>query len=180
MATKQNLFFTFNKKAFTLIEVLISISILVLIFTFLYSQLNLAQKSTKKTTVIEKSTSKRAKIIELIYADFISSMDIQATRGKKYDRFVGAFDTQNSLYEIENPYIKYVVIEEQNNNKLIRIEGKRNDIGLINANSDFYIDVVLEGIKYFKVLVTNEEIEFFIKAKDMKDIYFKINRLVVK
>jgi len=180
MTKQQNLFFTSSKKAFTLIEVLISVSILVLIFTFLYSQFNLAQKSTNKTTSIEKSTSKRVKIIELLYTDFISSKNLVATSGKNFDKFIEAFDTQNSLYEIKTPYVKYIVIEAEENKKLIRIEGKRKDIGLLNANTEFYIDEVLEGVTYFKVLITNKQIEFFIQAEDMKDIYFKINRIVTK
>lgn len=178
MNNKQNLFFVSNKKAFTLIEVLISISILVLIFVFLYGQFNLAQISTKKTTIIEKSTTKRAKVIELLYNDFLSSQNINPTSGKSYDKFVEAFDTQNSLYGIEKPYIKYAVVTSQEGNKLVRIEDKRKDIGLQNANSDFYIDVIVENIKYFKVIKSDKYIEFFLQAQEMKDIYFKLKRVI--
>jgi prepilin-type N-terminal cleavage/methylation domain-containing protein len=178
MANKQKLFSSSNKKAFTLIEVLISVSILVLIFTFLYSQFNLAQKSTKKTTQIEKSTTKRAKIIELLYADFISSRNLLPTTGRKYDKFSNAFSTENSLYSIQNPFVKYVVVSDNEGNQLVRIEGKRGDIGMQNVNKDFYIDSIVKEIKYFKIIVSPEYIEFFVQAKDMKDIYFKLKRVI--
>jgi len=178
MTTKQNLFFVSNKKAFTLIEVLISITILVLIFTFLYSQFNLAQISTKKTTTIEKSSTKRAKIIELLYSDLMTAQKVVPTSRKNYDRFIEAFPTQNSLYGIENPYIKYVVVADDETNTLLRIEGKRKDIGLQNANSEFYADKIVEKITYFKVIVSGEYIELFLQAEDMKDIYFKFKKVV--
>lgn len=178
MNSKQNLFFVSNKKSFTLIEVLISVTILVLVFVFLYSQFNLAQKSTKKTTQIEKTSTKRAKVIELLYNDLITSRDIVPTSRQKYDRFLEAFQTQNSLYGMINPFIKYVVISKNDGYRLVRLEGKRKDIGLLNANSDFYIDEIVKDIQYFRVNVTNEYIEFFIKAEKMKDIYLKIKRVI--
>lgn len=180
MTNKQNLSFVSNKKAFTLIEVLISVSILVLIFVFLYSQFNLAQISTKKTTLIEKSATKRAKVIELLYTDLMSSKNIVSTSGKNYDKFIEAFETSNSLYMISNPFIKYAVISTKTGNSLIRIEGKRKDINIQNANSDFYADLILNDIEYFKVNVSSSYIEFFVQAKEMKDIYFKFRRVVKK
>lgn len=178
MITQQNLFSVSNKKAFTLIEVLISITILVLIFVFLYGQFNLAQLSTKKTTTIEKYTTKRAKVIELLHNDFITASEIVATSGKSYDKFVEAFTTQHSLYGIQNPYIKYVVIAQQEGNTLLRLESTSTDVDIQNSNSDFYIDEIVQNIKYFKVLTSGEYIEFFIQADGMKDIYFKFKKVL--
>lgn len=178
MINKQNLFFVSNKKAFTLIEVLISVTILVLIFIFLYGQFNLAQKSTQKTTTVEVATTKRAKIIELLYNDFLSSENITATSGKKYDKFIQPFTTEHSLYGIKNPYVKYVVITSQEGNSLLRLESNNKDVDIRNANSNFYIDTVVKKIDYFKVIVTTQYIEFFLKADGMKDIYFKFKRLL--
>jgi len=178
MSNKQNLFFISNKKAFTLIEVLISVTILVLIFIFLYGQFNLAQKSTQKTTTVEVATTKRAKIIGLLYNDFLSSENIVATSGKKYDKFIQPFTTQNSLYGIQNPYVKYVVISSQEGNSLLRLESNNKDMDIRNANSNFYIDTIVKKIDYFKVIVTPQYIEFFLKADGMKDIYFKFKRLL--
>lgn len=167
-----------NKRAFTLIEVLISISILVLVFVFIYSQFNLAQLSTKKTTFIEKQTTNRAMIIQLLYSDFITSKDINPTSGKSYDKFFESFSSENSLYGIDKPFIKYVVISSQEGNNLVRLEGVTSDIDFQNANSKFYIDIVVKNIKFFKVLKNEEYIEFFIQSKGMKDIYFKFKRFM--
>lgn len=172
----QNHFSESNKKAFTLIEILISVSILTLIFIFVYGQFNLAQKSTKKTTIIENTANKRAKIIELLYNDFLTSKDINPTSGNKFDKFIHSFSSKNSLYNIETPYIKYIVITQNEGNKLVRLEGISKDIDISNANSEFYIDIVAEDITYFKVIKNNDYIEFFVKAQEMKDIYFKFNR----
>ena len=83
-----------SSRAFTLIEVLISVSILILIFVFLYSQFNLAQLSTKKTTKIEKSTTKRKDVIAVFYKDFITSTSYVPTSSTKFDKVI--FDTLNS------------------------------------------------------------------------------------
>lgn len=176
---KQNHTLELNKKAFTLIEVLISISLLVLIFTFIYGQFNLAQLSTNKTTLIEKNSSKREQIIALLYNDFISSRDINPTMMKLYTRFTEPFTTTNSLYGISQPYVKYLVVSTNESYKLIRIESHDNknlDIG--QYENKFYMDEVLGDIEYFKVLVNSENIEFFVKAKNIKDIYFSFKRVL--
>ena len=173
----QKHFYELNKKAFTLIEVLISVSILVMIFVFLYSQFNLAQKSTKKTTQIEKHSLKRALVIELLYNDFISSKNLEPTSGKKYDKFINSFSSENSLYGIKTPFIKYAVISSNEGNDLVRLESHQSNIDISSANKDFYMDIIIKNIKNFKVLKQNEHIVFFLKSQEMKDIYFKFKRI---
>ena len=169
-----------NKKSFTLIEMLISVSILVLIFSFLYGQFNLAQLSTKKTTQIESSSSKREKIINLLYNDFVTSYDIQSTSGKKFDRFIKPFKTSNSLYGTTEPYVRYLVVYDNDIKRLIRLEGFEDSLNINSARSEYYMENVLDDIEYFKVLVSDDFIEFYIKSKNIKDIYFKFNRVVAK
>lgn len=169
-----------NNKAFTLIEVLISISILVLVFTFLYSQFNLAQISTKKTTQVEQKTTKREQIKELFYNDFLkASALLVPTSGIKYDK-LETFSSRNSLYGIIKPYIKYIIVSTNENNSLIRIESHNiENISLGESENEFYMDEIVKDIEYFKISTSNKEyIEFFIKAKDMKDIYFKFKRII--
>lgn len=167
-----------NKKSFTLIEMLISVSILVLIFTFIYGQFNLAQLSTKKTTQIEKSSTKREKIILLLYNDFLTSSDIVSTSGKNFDRFIVPFSSSNSLYGISNPYIKYIVVESNEGKSLLRLESHTKSIDITGINSKYYMEEIVKDIKYFKIIINKEYIEFYISAKDMKDIYFKFKRVV--
>ena len=169
-----------NKKAFTLIEALISVTILVLIFTFLYSQFNLAQISTKKTTQIEQKTTKRAQIKELLYNDFLkANQELVPTSGVKFDK-LEIFSSRNTLYGIIKPYIKYVIVSTDDSISLIRIESHNSsNISLSQNENKFYMDEILHDIEYFKIITSNKEyIEFFIKAKDMKDIYFKFKRIV--
>jgi prepilin-type N-terminal cleavage/methylation domain-containing protein len=166
-----------NKQSgFTIVELLISIVLLVLIFIFLYGQFNLAQLSTKKTTEVEKTTTKRAKVVELIYNDFLNSPNIEPTSGHNYDKFVDAFITTNSLYGITNPYVKYAVIRGSDSNILVRLESTEEDIDIQNAQSEFYLDTILENVTKFKVIKSNEYLEVFIQAKGMKDIYLKLRR----
>jgi len=171
-------FLELNKKAFTLIEVLVSVSILVLVFSFIYSQFNFAQKSTKKTTQIEYNVDKRWKILSLIYNDFISSQKVEPTSGNNYDKFVKSFNTKNSLYGISNPFVKYVVVEDDDVRSLIRLESNSSEIRLSESVNKFYMDEIVKDIEFFKVIVNNEYIEIFIKAKDMKDIYFRFKKII--
>ena len=168
-----------NKKSFTLVEMLISISILVLIFTFLYGQFNLAQLSTEKTTQIELSSTKRAKVITLLYNDIFSSNDIIATTSKNFDKFIEPFSSKNSLYGISNPYIKYAVIQTNNGKSLLRFESHLKNFSITGVDNKFYMEEILKDVKYFKIDTNNKEyIEFYISAKNTKDIYFKLKRIV--
>lgn len=167
-----------NKKSFTLIEMLISVSILVLIFTFIYGQFNLAQLSTKKTTQIEKLSTKREKIIQLLYSDFITSLDIQSTTGISFDKFIEPFSSSNSLYGISNPYIIYTVVETYEGKSLLRLESDTKSIDITGINSNYYMEEIVKDIKYFKIITNKEYIEFYISSKGMKDIYFKFKRVV--
>lgn len=166
-----------NKKAFTLIELLISVTILVLIFTFIYGQFNLAQLSTKKTTQIESSTTQRGKIITLLYNDFITTKEIVPTSGKSFDKFINAFETNNSLHGISNPFVKYAVIETNDGKFLMRAESNQQNISFSENNNKFYMDEIVKNIEFFKVITNDNYIEFFIKAKDMKDIYFRFKKI---
>ena len=99
----------------------------------------------------------------------------------KFDTFVNSFSTSHSLYGLVNPYVKYTVVRDNDINILLRMESNLDEIDLLSVHSIYYTEKLLENIDYFKVNTSNPEyIEFYVKAKGMKDIYFKFNRVVDK
>lgn len=163
-----------SNKSFTIVEVLISITILVLIFVFLYGQFNLAFTSTSLTTQKQEKSYKRLQVIELLYKDLFQSTNITYVPKTKYDLLT--LQSTNSLHGFSSVFVKWVVVKGDDVNSLVRIESNQN-FSLESTIQDYYMDVVLEDIQYFKVININKIVEVFINAKTMKDIHFKFQVL---
>ncbi len=164
-----------NKKSFTLIELLIAVGLLVLIFTFLYTQFNLTYLSTDKTTQIEQQSSKRELFLKLFYEDIIKATQVTPTNFAKYD--ILDLQTSNSLYGISDVFVKYVVVQDNEIKKLVRIES-HDKIMIQNRTNNFYMDTILENIHEFEVLTDGAYVEFFIQYEDINNVHFKFKRLM--
>ncbi len=143
------------RKAFTLIELMISISILSLLMMFLYqsyASLNLSNNILKKelTSIISIQ-----KIKEIIYLDyslaFYKSVTID-NRDKKEDAVF--FQSSNSIHKRFNPYITYLVKDK----KLYRLESlkeiKEYDLAV---DSEFDVDYLGE-VKSFRVYRSSNKV----------------------
>lgn len=172
MMKKQHLLKS-SKKAFTLLEILLSVVIIVIIFTYIYGSFSLSWTTTKKIQEVSKDVEKRDKIISLLYVDYIHKLD-QAISTKKdeYDQL--DLKTANSLHSLLEAYVKYRVVDYNGKNYLVRLEGKKQFT--LEDEDEFFIDVILADVDYFKVVTSKENgadyIKIFIKSKNVKDIYF--------
>jgi len=134
------------KRAFTLVEILISVGLLSILIMFMYKTLETMKKSN---TLYERHYSKlmiNTKIHKTMFLDFVQSDKVDIKSGD-FDRIV--MRSKNSHFHIAHPYISYLVKE----NVLYRIESDKN-IGL-NIKYDLlkYIkfEVVKKNIKKFKI-----------------------------
>ena len=112
------------KKAFTLVEILISVGLLSILIMFMYKTLGTMKKSN---TVYERHYSKlmsNTKIHETMFLDLAQSDKVDIKSGD-FDRVI--IRSNNSHFHIIHPYISYLVKE----NVLYRIESNKN-IGLNN------------------------------------------------
>ena len=162
------------RKAFTLIELMISIVILSIVMVFLYksyAELNAQNK-------IYNQASEKIKKIELIkqtlFLDFSLSLKSTTTiipQDKKVD--IVFLQSSHSIHDRINPYIGYIVKE----NKLYRIESlKVLQKYPIPLDVDYDIDYLGE-IKNFRVYLSSTVPNLYLvdlSLKDMGQVLIKI------
>ena len=169
------------KKSFTLIEILISISLFSIIILFLYQSLDITQKSNQFFS--DKLSQKQDinNIKKIMFIDIIHSTDQSLIKIEK-DRDKNSIFYINTTNYYHNPFynnITYLITKEKN---LVRIESlkpfvkdKLND----NFFDDVYIDILYSDIEKFKISKNtienkNDKIAIYIETTKNKKIIFGI------
>ncbi len=111
------------RKAFTLMELMVSIVLIVLITLFLFGAI--ASSKLSNDTLLKHSTAEvvRMDLFELIYRDVMESIEIKSLESKDKHFNIIEMQTQNSLYGIAAPYVSYYVNSQTNT--LTRLESAR-------------------------------------------------------
>lgn len=167
----------YNIKAFTLVEILISIAILGILFTFLSKTINTTKHLNKPYIEKSKSINRESKVFILIVKDFSEMVGVPSIiYGKKYD--IVRIQTKNSIYNIIQPYITYFVSKKDL--ALIRTESlekydiyKKNDI----YKEYIYGDILSTNTQSFKVLFKNNFTNILLRAKNMNSIVLKLPKI---
>jgi prepilin-type N-terminal cleavage/methylation domain-containing protein len=166
------------KKAFTLIELLISISILAILMLFLYKSYADINRSNKTYAEAVEKLSTKELLKKTLYLDLLMASKkriIIQNIAKDFDLI--SFETKNSLHRRINPYVCYLVKEKQ----LYRLESLRQ-ITSIDLNRDIEFDVdKLPKVEKFRLFGTRDnKKEFYllhVQFKDQEEILFKIKVL---
>jgi len=116
------------KKAFTLIEMLISISILSIMMIFLYksyASLNNSNSLLKDEAHSIKKQELKKKVLFLDFSLIINNkLDILNKDTKEDVLFI---QSKNSIHNRINPYITYIVKDSKNSSFLIDIDFKNKE-----------------------------------------------------
>ncbi len=161
-----------TKKAFTLIELIISIILLGLIVTFLYSSIANLQKSNTIFSKKDKASAKELKILSLIYDDIFEAVELNITKQKPFDTI--DLMSKNSLFDIEYPYITWLVSKDDN--YLLRIESTKKFKNVSSEDINlFHITKIESDCEAFQIFQSNkkENILLYIKFKDKKPIIYE-------
>ena len=166
------------KRAFSLIELIISISILSLMMIFLYksyASLNLSNKVYEKKSTKIKDMQEIKKIIFLDFSLKLQTKYEILNRTAKED--VVFFQTSNSIHKNYNPYVAYVVKES----KLYRLESLRR-FEEYPLSSHMMFDIYEIGdIDSFRVYKSrNQDEEIFlvhVAFKNKEEMVLKIRSL---
>ena len=159
-----------NKKAFTLIEILVSISLFMIIVLFLYQSLDVTKQSNQffSDKVVEQNNKVNLK--EILFKDIVHSYSgsISEDRDK---RTIFQINTSNTYHNSFYQNVTYLVSKEDN---LLRIESK-NKFNKDKLNDDFfdkaYVDTVYSKVKKFKVTKKDKDkYAMYIKFADETDI----------
>lgn len=157
------------KKAFTLIELMISIILLSIIVTFLYQAVAQLQHSNQRLLVRADEVDRRENILKLLYNDFINARSL-SWRDKLTQTDKIVLKTSNSLYDMSEPYVHYRVYPDEKS--LRRIESPAEVLD--SERSVFRFDTVLQGVESFKVYVSRGHCFIYLKSEGMEEIYLDI------
>jgi len=109
-----------NRSAFTLMEMMVSVVLIVIITLFLsqaITSMQLSNISLKKHDDIEHN---RSALFNTLYTDLLSAKDLKVIPTKERRFHVLQMQTMNSLYSIAYPFVMYYV--NANTMTLIRLE----------------------------------------------------------
>lgn len=168
-------------KAFTLIEMMISITILSIMMLYLYktnATLHLSNDNLKEES---HNVQKLQKIKQVIYLDFLSAVhdgnsSIIVINREKNEDFV-SFMSKHSIHQRVNPYLTYIV----KNKKLYRLESLKQIKDFeISTEEEFELDS-LGDVEIFRLYKSKEnkknEYLLHIKFNDQQKVILKINSL---
>ncbi len=168
------------RAAFTLIEMLIAVSIFSIMMLYLYktySTLNISNANLKGEV---SKIQKIQKIKKLIFLDFTLAIYnpadmIHIDNREKNEDFV-VFQTSHSVHRRINPYVTYIVKDK----KLYRLESLKKFTSYeLPSDAAFDIDELGE-VKSFRVYKTTKKTQSYLVAidfKSMDDILLKVNPL---
>jgi prepilin-type N-terminal cleavage/methylation domain-containing protein len=159
------------RKGFTLIELMISVSIISMIMLFLYK----SYASLNKSNEVYKKEVAHIKKVELIkkviFLDFILSLpkSIDILNQEKNEDVV-FLQSSNSMHNRFNPFVAYIV----KNSKLYRLESLKKFISYpLDVDTEFSIEYFGE-VESFRVYESNNKYLVHVDFKNEKDILLKV------
>lgn len=161
------------RKAFTLIELMIAISIFSIIMIYLYKSYASLNQSNSIVKVELQGISSIQKVRKVLFLDFSLALYksvIIKNRDTKED-FV-FFQSSNSLHKRHNPYIAYILKEE----KLYRLESlKPLKSYELSVDAEFDIDYIakVEGFRVYKSSNEKEAYLIHIDFENQEDLILK-------
>ena len=163
------------KKSFTLLEVLISISLFMIMIVFLYKTLDQTKHSNKIFAKKEESIKADNRLYNIFLEDIAESISsIKITQDKDKNSIV-TFRSNNTFHNAFHLNIAYLI---SSNNKLVRIDSKdefkySSTPYNFYENDNSYIDILLDDIEYFELLPRNDkQYVFAIKQKNKKRVVY--------
>jgi len=137
-----------TRKAFTLIEVLISITLLSLVLMALYKSVDILRESNKHLFKHLEKSNRSLKCSRTLYMDLMfADNNISISTEEKFHRLT-IENTTYSLYGLGNVKVTWLVTKEDNS--LLRVEGGKYSIPL-RGEEQVEIDLVAKDIEMFKV-----------------------------
>jgi prepilin-type N-terminal cleavage/methylation domain-containing protein len=158
------------RRAFTLIEVLISIALLGIIIAALFPTVSMMRSSNEQLLEYLKKAKKVTQSTKVLYMDILGSDGNLTIKKDDFSRLC-IQKTRNSLYGLSVAKVCWVVGKEKNT--LTRVEG--NNYHLPTRSEDkVEVDRVIEHIDLFDVYHHKDKVLVFLREKGKKPISFMV------
>jgi len=158
------------KRAFALIEVLISIALLGIVIVALFSTVSMMKDSNEHLYSYLQKAKKVSKATKVLYLDILSSDGNITLKKDEFTRLCME-QTSNSLYGLSLAKVCWLVLK--NKNTLVRVEG--NNYSLPTRFEDrVEVNPVMENVELFDVYHQKDKILVFLKQKGQEPITFMI------
>jgi len=160
----------FSRKAFTLIEVLISIALMGIVIVALFSAVDVLQNSNQHLLKYLEKSKIITKATKVLYFDMMGSDGNITIQKDEFSR-VCMEETQNSLYALPAAKVCWIVLKKDNT--LVRIEGNDYHVPLL-AEEKVEIDPVMTGIKVFDIYHEKDKILVLMQQEGKEPISFML------
>ncbi len=158
------------RRAFTLIELLISIALLSLVLLALYKSLGILQNSNLQLFGHLKKSVQENLLTQTLFLDIAGSDGNITIEGDEFSRLC-IEKTVNSLHELPNAKVCWVVAKEEH--QLLRVEGNNYTLPL-TSDSRVGVDATLKNIDHFKVYRQKESVLVLLRQTNQKPISFLV------
>ena len=164
-----------GRKAFTLLEVLISIALMGIVIVALFSAVDMMQNSNAHLEKYLERSKKITNATKVFYLDIMGSDGNITIQKDEFSR-VCMEETRNSLYALPSAKVCWVVLKK--NNTLARIEGNGYHLPL-NLEERVELDPVIPEIELFDVYHQKDKILVLIQQKTKEPITFMVQGMTM-
>jgi len=161
---------TKHLKAFTLLEVLISIGLLGIIIVALFSTVSTMKDSNRQLLGYLQKAKKITKATKVLYLDIISSDGNITIKKDEFSRLCME-ETKNSLYALSLAKVCWLVLKKDNT--LVRVEGNNYHLPT-KLEERVEVNPVMKHVELFDVYHKKDKVLVFLKQTGKAPISFMI------
>jgi len=159
-----------ERKAFTLLEVLISIGLLGIVIVALFSTVSMMKDSNAHLFTYLQKAKKVTQATKVLYLDIASSDGNISIKRDEYVRLCMQ-ETTNSLHALALAKVCWLVLK--NDNTLVRVEGNNYSLPL-RFEDKVEVDEVMKNIEVFDVYHQKDKVLVLLKQKAKEPVRFMI------
>lgn len=164
------------KKAFTLLEIIISITLFLILTIFLYKTIDQTKYSNNLFASKEQILKQQNSLHNIFLEDFAEAYTIELKMDKNSNSIV-KIESNNTYH---NPFYKHITYLINSSKKLVRIESlEKFDETQISENFFYnsFIDILLEDIEYFEAKNKDINYMFAIKQKNKDRAFYNMYQM---
>ncbi|KYJ86960.1 prepilin-type N-terminal cleavage/methylation domain-containing protein [Sulfurovum riftiae] len=159
-----------NRKAFTLLEVLISIALLGIILPALYKSVDLLKDSNMHLFDYVEKSKKITKATQTLYLDILSSDGNLTIQKNDFTRLC-IEQTRNTLYELPSAKVCWVVMKKDH--ALLRMEGNGYELPL-RDDDRVEADLIMKDLVLFDVYYSKDKVLVLMQQAKKEPISFMV------